>query len=142
LGLQDSIPAAKRKTVYEDVVEAAVVVRRREKVLLRRCAASERWSGLWDFPRFPVAARHGKRLFEELEAKVAELTGLVVEAGRKLTTIKHGVTRFRITLVCYEAHCLNGQVDGDDVRWVHPSDLDDYPLSVTGRKISGLLRAE
>ncbi len=140
LGLQDSIPVPKRKTVYEDVIEAAVVVRRREKVLLRQCGAEERWAGLWDFPRFPIAARRGKRLAKELEAKVAELTGLVVEAGRKLTTIKHGVTRFRITLVCYEARFLDGQLHGDDVRWVHPSHLDDYPLSVTGRKISGLLQ--
>jgi len=142
LGLQGSIPAAKRKTAYEDVVQAAVVVRRREKVLLRRCAATERWSGLWDFLRFPIAARRGKKLSKELESKVAELTGLVVEAGRKLTTIKHGVTRFRITLVCYEAHCRNGKLHGDDVRWVHPSHLDDYPLNVTGRKIGGLLQAE
>ena len=53
-GLQAVIPASPRKLRYEDVHETAVVVRRRGRVLLRRCAEGERWAGLWDFPRFQV----------------------------------------------------------------------------------------
>jgi len=50
------------------------------------------------------------------------------------------VTRFRITLVCYEAECAGGRLLRDrDVRWVDISDLGQYPLSVTGRRISRLL---
>lgn len=138
-GLQELIPASKKKTAYEDVTEATVVVRRRDKVLLRRCGDDERWAGLWDFPRFPVVASHGKALHQELEANTAELTGLIVETGRKLTTIRHGVTRFRITLHCHEVRCVRGRVRGENMRWVKPEQLHDYPLSVTGRKISKLL---
>ena len=58
-----------------------------------------------------------------------------------MTTIKHGVTRFRITLDCYEAKCIGGRLKrGGDVRWVKIGDLEAYPLSVTGRKISRLLQ--
>jgi A/G-specific adenine glycosylase len=75
-----------------------------------------------------------------LELATAERTGLIVRVGRKLATIKHGVTRFRITLVCYEAECAGGRLLRDrDVRWVDISDLGQYPLSVTGRRISRLL---
>ncbi len=138
-GLQELIPAPKKKTAYEDVTEAAVVVRRRDKVLLRRCGDGERWAGLWDFPRFGVVASGSESLHHELETKVAELTGLIVEMQRKLATIRHGVTRFRITLHCHEARCVRGRVRGEDMRWVKPDQLPDYPLSVTGRKISKLL---
>jgi A/G-specific adenine glycosylase len=139
-GLQAQIPAPKRKTQYEDRHEAAVVVRRGHRVVLRRCGPSERWAGLWDFPRFPLAARSGEALNRELELATAERTGLIVRAGRKLATIKHGVTRFRITLVCYETACVSGRLlRGRDVRWVEISDLEQYPLSVTGRQISRLL---
>ena len=56
-GLQDDVPVKKEKTVYEDVNEAAVVVRKGTRVLLRRCGAGERWAGLWDFPRFPTTSK-------------------------------------------------------------------------------------
>jgi len=138
--LQAQIPAPARKTQYEDRHEAAVVVRRGNRVVLRRCGPDERWAGLWDFPRFAVAARLGESLPRELDRAAGERTGLTVRAGRKLATIKHGVTRFRITLVCYEAEAVAGRLArGRDIRWVQIADLERYPLSVTGRRISRLL---
>ena len=138
-GLQELIPAPTTKTAYENVTEAGVVIRRCDKVLLRRCGDDERWSGLWDFPRFAISANRGDALHRELETKVADLTGLVVETGQKLAMIRHGVTRFRITLICHEARCIRGRLRDKDLRWVKPEQLRDYPLSVTGRKISQLV---
>jgi A/G-specific adenine glycosylase len=137
--LQDLVPARKRKTKYEDRHELAVVIRRGDRVVLRRCGPQERWSGLWDFPRFPATARRGDPV-RGLAQAAAELTGLTISPGKRLTTLKHGVTRFRITLDCYEAEYSGGRIgQGGDVRWVKISDLETYPLSVTGRKISQLL---
>lgn len=140
-GLQGVIPAPAKKTQYEDLREAAVVIRRHGKILLRRCAVGQRWAGLWDFPRFPVAASQGKTLRNELALKVAEMTGLRIETGSRLTTIKHGVTRFRITLLCHEAECQGGRlrIANGTWRWISPKQLNDFPLSVTGRKIGHLL---
>ncbi|NLF69875.1 MAG: A/G-specific adenine glycosylase [Candidatus Anammoximicrobium sp.] len=139
-GLQAVIPLPKRKTAYEDRHETAVIVRRGARVALRRCAPGERWAGLWDFPRVTVTAQRGAALRDQLKSAVASLTGLAIEPGRRLTTIKHGVTRFRITLDCREARCVGGRLlPGGDVRWVKISDLESYPLSVTGRKIGRLL---
>ena len=108
--------------------------------MLRRCAPDERWAGLWDFPRFPVTTQRGDPLREQLQSAAVELTGLAIDSGRHLTTIKHGVTRFRITLDCYEAKYKGGRLKrGGDVRWVEIDDLESYPLSVTGRKLSRLL---
>lgn len=139
MGLQKLVPMRKKKTAYEAVTESAVVVRRRGKVLLRRCGDGERWSGLWDFPRFRVIATRSDAMQQELEAKIGELTGLVVKTERKLATIRHGVTRFRITLYCHEARCVRGRLRDKNMRWVEPQQLPDYPLSATGRKISKLV---
>jgi A/G-specific adenine glycosylase len=61
--------------------------------------------------------------------------------GDRLTRIKHGVTRYRITLDCYQSHVVSGRRRGGarQLPWVRPDDLDGYPLSVTGRKISRLI---
>jgi A/G-specific adenine glycosylase len=141
-GLQDEIPISAKKTLYEPLLEAAIVIRHNGCVLLRCCGLDERWAGMWDFPRFPVRRSRGKTLAAEAVQRVAELTGQRIELGEHLTTIKHGVTRYRITLVCHEARWVDGPADRTDLRWVEPHQLDQYPLNVTGRKISRLIAGE
>ena len=137
-GLQAEIPTAKQPPRYEDVIEAAVVVRRGAHILLRRCGPDERWAGLWDFPRFPLSASHAARVPQELESKTKDLTQISIAAGRRFATLKHGVTRFRITLHCHEATFRAGRLRSPH-RWVRPADLADFPLSTTARKISRLI---
>ena len=138
--LVEMIPSAKKKTVYEELREASVVVRRNGRVLLRRCQPPERWAGLWDFPRFAVEKTRSAPLAREIEQKTAAMTGVRVDAGERLAVIKHGVTRFRITLLCHEATYAGGRVyNGSEARWLRPAELEQYPLSVAGRKISRLL---
>jgi A/G-specific adenine glycosylase len=120
------------------VREAAVVVRRGGRVLLRRHAAGERWAGLWDFPRFVLSGRPGAGTQSALIAGVQQLCGLHVEPGEHLATIKHGVTRFRISLECYAACSESGRAHGE-CKWVPPGQLGVYALSTTGRKIARLL---
>ena len=140
-GLVEVIPAAPRPMRYEDVAEVAVIVRHGPRVLVRQRQPSERWAGLWDFPRMS-----GK--LADAAQSVRQLTGIDCVLGRHLTTLKHGVTRFRITLACYEARRAagaNGAAKrgrspvGQHVRWVTPEELADLPLSMTGRKIALLL---
>ena len=65
------------------------------------------------------------------------MTGVLVTPEEKLTTIKHGVTRFRITLTCYSADYVSGRLrERGSLRWMGPEQLGDLPLSVTGRKIA------
>ncbi|MEX2174424.1 MAG: A/G-specific adenine glycosylase, partial [Pirellulaceae bacterium] len=134
--LQDQIPVAARKTKYEEVTEAAVVVRRGGRVLVRQCQPGERWAGLWDFPRF--AARGA-----DMAARVSELTGVAALVGERFAKLRHGVTRFRITLDCYEAKYIR-QTRGlaaspACIRWVSTDELAALPLSTTGRKIARLV---
>jgi len=143
-GKEHVLPRLKARAVFEQCREVGLVVWRGTRVLLRQRMAGERWAGLWDFPRYPVsgddAAEHRLQALAALHAQ----TGLAVDVGDRITTIKHGVTRFRITLDCYQATVAAGNgrrpaKERTDVRWLTPAELEQYPLSTTGRKIARLL---
>jgi A/G-specific adenine glycosylase len=140
-GQQAAIPRARTRSRSEAVREAAVVVWRRDKVLLRRRAAGERWAGLWDFLRFPLAAERGAALGQELLDKIQDHSGLAVRPPRQIATLKHGVTRFRITLDCFATRCVGARckLAPGEWQWVRPGELEAFPLSVTGRKLGRLL---
>jgi A/G-specific adenine glycosylase len=136
------IPKLRRKPPGETVHEAAVVVWRNDKVLLQQRAAHERWAGLWDFLRFAVNSRGTAAAVEREVLKTARASsGLSLHSPVRLTTLKHGVTRFRITLDCYSVRCAPGRarLTAGEWQWVRPAQLESYPLSVTGRKLGRLL---
>lgn len=131
-----------KKLKFSDLNEVAVVVRNRSgAVLIRRCADGERWAGLWDFPRFERKNESPITIEAEIAEQVSKLTGIACDPGAHLKTIKHAVTRFRITLDCYEANRTEGRLRGnrEAMRWVMPNELSELPLSVTGRKIAELI---
>ncbi|MFO0868297.1 MAG: A/G-specific adenine glycosylase [Pirellulales bacterium] len=139
-GRQADIPGPVRKQTYQEVTEAAVVVRRGDQVLVRQCGTGERWAGLWDFPRFPWAATPDGD--QQLRVGVRNLTGVDVEPLEELTVIKHGVTRYRITLRCHAARPRRlPRSLPPAVRWVTLVELAELPLHVTGRRIARLLAA-
>jgi A/G-specific adenine glycosylase len=136
--LERLIPRPKAKSNVELVREALIVVRHGEKVLLRQRQPGERWAGLWDFPRFDVTSCHGSTA-EEIEARLAVETGVSARLAEPLTTLKHGVTRFRITLECRWADCLVAPRRRREQRWLRAAELADYPLNTTGRKVARLI---
>ena len=141
-GLQHKIPLAKPRQIYTELRKVAVVVRKNGSVLLRQCRQDERWAGLWDFPRFAVESRGPLLARQEIAAKVASQTGISCAPGALLKTMKHGVTRYRITLDCYQAKYVAGRARTNKtalVRWLRVSDLSALPLNSTGRIIVNLI---
>ena len=145
--LQEQIPAASVKVKYENIQEAVVVVpkgstAKRRKYLVRLCGEDERWTGLWDFPRFELGKREAKSWLSE---QVKELTGLNVVVGSASNRIKHAVTRFRITLDVYRCEEVKGRLSSkrsETFRWVESDELSVLPMSTTGRKIADRICAE
>ncbi|REK18443.1 MAG: A/G-specific adenine glycosylase [Planctomycetota bacterium] len=140
-GRQQEIPRRATRVAIEAVREASVVVWHGGKVFLRKRAAGERWAGLWDFPRFPLEAESAPAARRELSQKVREQTGLAIAGTRHFATLKHGVTRFRITLDCYAATSrgAKSRLAGGQSQWIEPAGLERLALSVTGRKLSRML---
>jgi len=138
--LQDRIPAPVRKMQYESRHEAAVVVGKRGKVLLRQCQPDERWAGLWDFPRYVLGEEdNGSSPTDHLTTRLRDDLGMTVDIGRRLATIRHAVTKYRIKLDCFAADWIEGRLPRGAIVWTPVSKLSGYPLSVTGRKITRLL---
>lgn len=131
------IPRPPRPTVYEAVTELAIVVQNRSRVLLRQCQPGERWAGLWDFPRFAAPSQAADH-HEHIAAQTKVLTGVTIQPGPRFATLKHGVTRFRITLHCHAATLAPATRPrlATSSRWVSKADLATYPLSTTARKIA------
>lgn len=142
MNAQETIPLSTKKQKFTDVSEAAVVVHKNGHVLLRRCGEGERWAGLWDFPRFELESEGPLFVKDELVAKVKLLTGVTIKPGGLLKTLKHGVTRYRITLDCFEATYSKGRICSNPsrpVRWTKPTELAELPLSTTGRILAKLI---
>ena len=140
--LVEELPRMRAKVAITPVREAAIVIRRGSRIFISQQAEGRRWAGLWDFPRFSLVSEHEAGVHDEIVTRTRELTGMTIEPGDHLATLKHGVTRFRITLDCYAAKVVAGGPKKslhDHSGWVLPAELANYPLSTTGRKISRLL---
>lgn len=136
-GLQSRIPPPRTPPDPVAISEVGVVIRDRGRVLLcQRPADANRWQNMWEVP-------HSERLPAEpvtvAAVRVArELTGLEVEPVAEVLTVKHAVTRFRITLVCVEATVRGGQFASAFYaasRWVSPTELARYPVSTAQRRL-------
>jgi A/G-specific adenine glycosylase len=140
-GLQEAIPPKPAAAAPTRITEAAVVIRRGKDVLLvQRPADASRWANLWEFPHGELGDGESPRAAGR--RVVRTLTGLRVRLGSELLTVRHGVTRFRITMVCFEAHHRGGRFRSPYYQrgvWVRPERLADYPLSVPQRRIAAAL---
>lgn len=140
LGLQDEVPVRARAPRVEEVREAAVVARRGEKVLLVQRPTEGRWANLWEFPHAALAA---DETYEAAATRLLpELTGVRGEIKGELMTLRHGVTRFRITLVGFEARFRGGTFRPGPYqagRWLRPDELAAFPVSVPQRRLARLL---
>lgn len=136
---QQEIPRPASRPEITSVTDATVAIHHRGKFLLRQRTAEERWAGLWDFPRCEVADAAVETILTD---HVRAQTGITITLGEEIATLKHSVTRYRITLRCFVATVASGRLStSTTLRWVPPADFDQYPLSVTGRKFAQRLSA-
>jgi A/G-specific adenine glycosylase len=144
-GRQESIPARTPPPQTTFVHEAAVVIRRRagrggRQVLLVQRPTGGRWAGMWEFPHAEL--REGEMPLTAAARLVEELTGLEVRLGGEVLTLRHSVTRHRITMVCFEAAYLEGAFQSGfytDGRWLSPQGLAEYPVSAPQRRLARAL---
>jgi A/G-specific adenine glycosylase len=143
LNLQGEIPPKAARPEITTVSEVGVVVRDGDRVLVcQRPATANRWQNMWEVPHAPL--REGEDTSAGAARVVKELTGFDADPGAELLTIRHGVTRYAITLVCVEADLRGGTFAPGAyaaARWVRPSELTDYPTSSPQRKLMTALAA-
>jgi A/G-specific adenine glycosylase len=142
-GLQEVIPLKTRRPLPEEVREVAVVVRRRRRLLLvRRRADATRWANMWEFPH--ITLNSGEAHEDAACRLLGEQLGVDAGVGQEVLTIRHGVTRFRITMVCLEATYRRGAFRPGayaEARWLEPAELAGYAVSSSQRRLAEALIA-
>jgi A/G-specific adenine glycosylase len=143
LGIQDSIPARAVPPAVTVVRESAVVIWRDGRVLLaQRPADAGRWAGLWEFPHAPLADDESPA--DGARRTARELTDIRVHSTTELETVRHSITRYQITLICFESRYHSGEFRPGfyaRARWIPPEELPDYPVSSPQRRLAKLLSA-
>jgi A/G-specific adenine glycosylase len=143
LGIEREIPPVARLAETVAVDEAAVVVWRKGTVLLAQRPASGRWAGLWEFPHGPKDA--GETYECAAKRRLRESTDIDAVIGQELTTLRHGVTRYRITMVCFEARFRRGSFRSSfyqAARWVKPKGLLQFPVSASQRRLAEAISSQ
>lgn len=153
-GEQAEIPMAAKKPEITQLTDVAFAIDKDGEFLLFKRQDSERWAGLWDFPRFTIddecridefdRTAHPSRLPQKvkrrLESQLREVTDINASIERRLMEIRHTVTRYRIRLVCLQAEFQSQSKNPSaNFAWVSPNQFASYPLSTTGRKLAELL---
>ena len=139
-GQQESIPTRSPAPEIQRIQEAAIVARRGSEVLLVQRPQRGRWAGLWEFPHGPLT--DGEAAETAAARLLRELTGLQARIGPELLTIRHGVTRYHITLTCFEAELAAGAFQSAfyvEGRWLSLADLAAYPVSSPQRRLARFL---
>lgn len=166
-GRQAEIPMAKSRQPITDVVEVCLALQRRGQVLLRQCGEGQRWSGLWDFPRFELtdsdwsggrertcstdpwipAQKIAHQDLARIHATVGEgillATGFASGPLDLAMQFRHTVTRYRIRRVCVVANVSSGRMRRDqNLRWHSLGELNDLPLTAPGRRFASQLASQ
>ena len=135
-GRQDEIPSRGKAASIVAVEEVAVVIRKRDKLLLVQRPDEGRWARMWEFPHHPL---------EWMESHLASAQRLLVElditgdVSAEIATIRHSVTRYSIRMVCLQVEHRKGTLRRQgyaDAAWVQPDELAAYPLSTPQRKLA------
>jgi A/G-specific adenine glycosylase len=148
-GLEREIPGKVKRIRYENRTHWALVVERDERYFLRVCPPDAHWAGMWDFPRFDVTGL--SRPDQQVGRQFAETFGWNVTLGDPLGVIRHGVTKYRITLHSYRAAPEAKRAERRGSRaerageaasagWFRLEELEDLALNSSARKIADSLR--
>jgi len=136
-GRQAAIPSPRRRAPVERVRVAAGMVSRNGRVLIAQRPAGGVWGGLWEFPN--VAPEAGEEAEAALRRVLRSDFGLVVEVGRQIASLRHGIMNRSIDLTAYACTVIHGRTSSAGhaaVVWTKPEDLADYAMPAPHRKVA------
>jgi A/G-specific adenine glycosylase len=141
-GTQEAIPRKEAKEPPQEVGEAALVIEREGKLLLLKRGGKGLWAGFWELPTVhllgPDPAGRGVTDYAGIEEAGAALTGLCLDVGPPLHTIRFGVTRYRVNLVIVRASVVGGEarpgLAHEAVEWVGEEEAGALTISAPQRR--------
>ncbi|MFI2812588.1 8-oxo-dGTP diphosphatase MutT [Microbulbifer sp. M83] len=128
----------------QKIVHVAVGVVRRDdgRILIARRPDHLHMGGRWEFPGGKV--EEGEPVGDALARELREEVGLDVSRLQPLAEIRHQYPEKTVLLDTWWVHCFTGNargLEGQEVRWVTVSELDDYSFPDANRDIITAIRA-
>jgi A/G-specific adenine glycosylase len=139
---QDRLPArpAGRPVPSHTVVVA--VIWRNGRILIDKRKPEGLLGGLWEFPGGKV--RSSESLEAALRREIREELDIEIEPGRRIATVNHAYTHFRVRIHAFECRYVAGEprpLACDALKWVRPADLARYAFPAANKKIIQLLQS-
>ena len=130
------------RVVPFQVIGVGVVLDQAGRVLIDQRLEEGLLGGLWEFPggkqepEEPIASTILRELREEL--------AIEVEVGEELISLDHAYSHKRLRFVVHLCRWLSGEpqpLASQQVRWVHPAELEAYPFPAANARIIAALQA-
>lgn len=137
----NQLPVRNEKPLISSEYQRALIVTKGKQLLLaQRPTHSSRWANMWEFPtQIMDSTDHS---LSTVNKQCQKLTGYSVEKPMLFNTIQYSITRYRVTLNVVKALWKSGkshQREYQQLKWILPEQLLEYPLSVPQRRIAKLL---
>jgi mutator protein MutT len=126
----------KKRTHKPHLNVAAGLIRHEGKLLITRRPEGSHLAGMWEFPGGKQEGNES--LAECLKREIKEELGLDVRAEKPLITVQHEYNTKIITLHLFPCSQVKGTpraLDGQEIRWVVPEDLEKHPFPPPDLKI-------
>lgn len=138
LGLQEQRPVVAGKAAIPHHTVTAAVIQRDQQVLITQRPSNGLLGGLWEFPGGKLQL--GEDLATCLQREIREELGVEIRVGAPFGEYRHAYTHFRVTLHAFLCRLCDGTapraVQVQDLRWVSPNELADYPMGKIDRQIA------
>jgi A/G-specific adenine glycosylase len=140
-GMTSVLPDLPPRAKPTEVAMVAAVVERRGRVLvLKRPADAARWPSMWQFPSVELEPREAPE--RGAERAVRQTLRTTVQCGELLGSVRHSVTRYRITLRVYRCRVRNDEAAKPPIgqaKFVAAAELAELAMPAAHRRIARLL---
>jgi A/G-specific adenine glycosylase len=136
-GMALELPESPKRAATVPVARAAAIVTSGGRVLVVQVPEdAARWAGMWQFPNTDVD--HGETAEAAARRAVREAVALDPGRGTPALTVRHSVTRYRITLDAFDYQTKKpvGRKRDATFAWKTPSDLDALAMPAAHRRIA------
>jgi len=136
--LVDKRPITTKPSQAVFIEMATGILTHKGNILIQKRKPEGVWANLWEFPGGRLEP--GETPEMALVREYTEETELSIGKLKKITTIHHSYTIYRVTLHCYFCSLVDGSFEpvlhaAQEYRWVTPEELSHYAFPAGHRKL-------
>ncbi|MGG2483895.1 8-oxo-dGTP diphosphatase MutT [Brevibacillus borstelensis] len=122
-------------------VAAAIIGNEQGQILIAKRKKGKSQEGMWEFPGGKI--EEGESVEACLKRELLEEMKIEIDPYEPFAVNDHRYGSTHIRLIAYKALYTGGEIvltDHDEFRWVHPSELHEYPFAPADLKFVQMLQ--